>query len=143
MANLVIAACKEAGIEIKMILSEYNAWAEKVDARGNYMMESQGGFMGPDPAALATRYGSGQSSNYSGWSNAEFDRLCAEAAATGDTEKRAELYRAAQKILVEELPVINVVGFSSYQGMSAKLADMPIDGVGKWSWKDFSHAYFQ
>lgn len=143
LANLIIASCKEAGIEITMILSEYNAWAEKVNADGNFMMEVQGGFMGPDPAALATRFGTGSNSNYSGWSNAEFDRLCAEAAAAPDTEMRAELYREAQKIIVEELPGINVVGFASYQGMSAKLADMPIDGVGQWGWADYSHAYFQ
>ena len=143
MANLIIASCKEAGIGIEMILSEYNAWSEKVGQQRNYMMESQGGFMGPDPAAMATRYGTGSNSNYAGWSNAEFDRLCAEAAAEGDEAKRAELYRAAQKILVEELPVINVVGFASYSGTAADLADMPQDGAGKWGWADFSHAYFK
>lgn len=143
MVSLIIASCKEAGIEIKMNLSEYNAWAEKVGTDGKYTMETQGGFMGPDPAALATRFGTGSNSNYSGWSNAEFDRLCAEGAAESDPEKRAELYREAQKLIVEELPGINIVGFASYQGMSAKLHEMPIDGAGRWSWKDFSHAYFE
>ena len=52
--------------------------------------------MGPDPAAMATRYGTGSNSNYAGWSNAEFDRLCAEAAAEGDEAKRAE--EAVQKL---------------------------------------------
>lgn len=143
MANLIIASCKQAGIEIEMILSEYNAWSDKVGQQRNFMIESQGGFMGPDPAALATRYGTGSNSNYSGWSNAEFDRLCAEAAATGDTEVRADLYRQAQKILVEELPVINVVGYASYTVMAAGLTGMPEDGVGQWSWADFSHARYE
>lgn len=143
MANLIIASCKEAGIGIEMILSEYNAWSEKVGQQRNYMMESQGGFMGPDPAALASRYGTGSSSNYAGWSNAEFDRLCAEAAAESDEAQRAELYRQAQKIIVDELPAINIVGFASYSGTAADLADMPQDGAGKWGWADFSHAYFK
>ena len=143
MANLIIASCKEAGIEIKLNLSEYNAWAQKVGPEGNYMMEAQGGFMGPDPAALATRYGTGSNSNYAGWSNAEFDALCAEGAATGDTAKRAELYKAAQKLIIEELPAINVVGFASYTVCPANLKNAPEDGAGQWGWADWNYAYFE
>lgn len=142
MANLIIASCAEAGIEITMNLSEYNAWSQKVGQERNFMMESQGGFMGPDPAALATRLGTGSNSNYGAWSNAEFDRLCAEAAATGDTEKRAELYKAAQKIIVEELPMINVVGYADYTAIVSNLHGTPDEGEGQWSWEDWSHAYF-
>ena len=143
MANLIIASCKEAGIEIKLNLSEYNAWAQKVGPEGNYMMEAQGGFMGPDPAALATRYGTGSNSNYAGWSNAEFDALCAEGAATGDTAKRAELYKAAQKLIIEELPAINVVGYASYTVCPANLKNAPEDGAGQWGWADWNYAYFE
>ena len=143
MANLIIASCKEVGIEIKLNLSEYNAWAQKVGPEGNYMMEAQGGFMGPDPAALATRYGTGSNSNYAGWSNAEFDALCAEGAATGDTAKRAELYKAAQKLIIEELPAINVVGYASYTVCPANLKNAPEDGAGQWGWADWNYAYFE
>ena len=143
MANLIIASCKEAGIEIKLNLSEYNAWAQKVGPEGNYMMVAQGGFMGPDPAALATRYGTGSNSNYAGWSNAEFDALCAEAAATGDSAKRAELYKAAQKLIIEELPAINVVGYASYTVCPANLKNAPEDGAGQWGWADWNYAYFE
>lgn len=143
MANLIIASCKEAGIEIKLLLSEYNAWAQKVGPDGNYMMEAQGGFMGPDPAALATRYGTGSNSNYSGWSNAEFDALCAEAAATADTDKRAELYKEAQKLIVEELPAVNVVGYASYTVAPANVKNLPEDGAGQWGWSDFCNCYFE
>ena len=143
MVNLIIDDCKSAGIEITMILSEYNAWAEKVGPGGDYMIEAQGGFMGPDPAALASRYGTGSGSNYGSWSNAEFDRLCAEAAATGDQAKRAELYRAAQKIMIEELPAVNVVGYASYTVMPAGAKNMPEDGAGKWGWADYCYAYFE
>ena len=143
MANLIIASCKEAGIEIKLNLSEYNAWAQKVGPEGNYMMEAQGGFMGPDPAALASRYGTGSNSNYAGWSNAEFDALCAEAAATGDSAKRAELYKAAQKLIIEELPAINVVGYASYTVCPANLKNAPEDGAGQWGWADWNYAYFE
>lgn len=142
MANLVIANCKEAGIELKLNLSEFNAWDAKVNTEGNFMMESQGGFMGPDPATLFQCCGTGQGRNYSLWSNAEFDELCQQAAAEPDQAKRADLYKQAQKIVAEELPMVNVLGFASYKACNAKLKDMPSDGAGKWGWADYSHAYF-
>lgn len=143
MANLIIASCKEAGIGIDMILSEYNAWSQKVGPGGDFMMESQGGFMGPDPAALSTRYGTGSNSNYASWSNAEFDRLCAEGAATIEKEKRAELYKQAQKIIVDELPAINVIGYAAYKVYPSDLMNVPEDGAGKWGWADWNNAYYQ
>lgn len=39
-----------------------------------------------------------------GWSNEEFDRLFAEANATADPDKAMELYKQAQKIMVEDYP---------------------------------------
>ncbi len=141
-ANLIIAKCAEAGIDIKMNLSEFNAWAEKVGPDGNYMMESQGGFMGPDPAALYNRLGTDQSGNYAGWSNAEFDALCIEAAAEPDTAKRAELYKQAQALIIEELPAINVVGYAAYEAAAGTLKNLPIEGAGKWGWNEYTYAYF-
>lgn len=143
MVKLIIANCEKAGIKIDMNLMEYNAWAEKVGTNRNFMIESQGGFMGPDPAALASRYGSGASGNYSGWSNAEFDALCAEAAKESDTDKRAELYKKAQKVLLDEMVAINVVGYAAYEAARADLVNLPIDGAGKWGWNEYTFTYFK
>lgn len=44
--------------------------------------------------------------NYTHFSNARFDRLYEVALGETDTEKRFELYRALDKILVEEAPVV-------------------------------------
>lgn len=145
MSKLIIANCAEAGIEITLQVSEYNAWAEKVnpDATGTaWMIETQGGFMGPDPAALASRYGTGSGSNYASYSNAAFDELCAKGAAEGDTEKRAEYYREAQKLLIEDLPAINILAYANYEVANAHVKDLPIDGVGKWGWQEYTYTYF-
>lgn len=45
-------------------------------------------------------------SNYSYYSNAEFDELCEEGAASNDSAVRAEVYAKAQQILWEEMPVM-------------------------------------
>lgn len=142
MAKLVIANCEKAGIEIELIVSEFNAWAEKVVPDGDWIIEAQGGFMGPDPAALASRYGTGSTGNYASYENEEFDELCALGAAEGDQEKRAELYRKAQALLIRDLPAINVVGWAGYEASRSDLKNLPIDGAGKWGWNEFTYTYY-
>lgn len=142
MTRLLIANCAKAGIEIELIVSEFNAWAEKVGPGGDWMIEAQGGFMGPDPAALASRYGTGSGSNYASYENPEFDELCRQAAAEGDQEKRAELYKEAQKLLIRDLPAINVLSWAGYQVARANLKNLPIDGAGKWGWNEYTFTYF-
>ena len=145
MTKLLVANCQKAGIELILQVSEFNAWAEKIgpDPSGEgWMMECQGGFMGPDPAALASRYGTGSGSNYASYSNPEFDELCKLGAAEGDTEKRAEYYRKAQKILIEDLPAINVLGWAGYEASRSDLANLPIDGEGKWGWNEYTFTHY-
>ena len=51
-AKLMEASLAKAGIELKVQVHEFNAWSEKVDIQRDFMLELQGGFMGPDPAAF-------------------------------------------------------------------------------------------
>ncbi|MGF7057779.1 ABC transporter substrate-binding protein [Brassicibacter mesophilus] len=137
-AKLMAASLAEAGIELTVQVHEFNAWFAKVGEQRDFILELQGGFMGPDPAALQKRFGTGVGSNYGEYSNAEFDSLLAEAAATGDQEKRAELYKKAQAIVAEELPYIPIVAFASYDANNAKYINLPIDGTGKWGWAEYT-----
>lgn len=142
MGKLIIASCKEAGIGIELIVSEYNAWDAKVTKESSeWMIESQGGFMGPDPAQLYSRYGTHESNQYN-ISMPEFDALCIEAAATGDTAKRAELYRKAQAIMTDECWAINVLAYAGYNVHRADLMNTPADGTGKWGWSEYTYTYF-
>lgn len=55
---------------------------------------------------LEPQYMTTGSANDGGYSNEEFDRLLAEAAAETDETKANELYKQAQEILADELPAI-------------------------------------
>lgn len=55
---------------------------------------------------LAPLYATGASSNHGFYSNAEFDALLNEASITGDREESVTALRAAQEILLAELPSI-------------------------------------
>lgn len=141
-AKLIAANCQKAGIEVTVNVMEYNAWAQKVGIERNYQIEFQGGFMGPDPAALGTRVGTNQGSNYSNYSNPEVDELLQKAVETGDTEKRAEYYKEAQKILAEELPYVNILAYTSYDAHGSNVENLPIDGAGKWGWNEYTYTRF-
>jgi oligopeptide transport system substrate-binding protein len=51
--------------------------------------------------------------NRSGWSNLEYDQLVADAAAELDDEKRLRLLESAERILMEELPIIPIYYYVS------------------------------
>ena len=50
--------------------------------------------------------------NQYGYASAEMDALIKQAAATIDDAERVRLYRAFQKLAIEDVPLINVAEFS-------------------------------
>ncbi len=58
-----------------------------------------------DPNTFLGTMVSDSGNNYTGWGNAEYDALIAEAARTGDREVRHELFQRAEAILMEEVPL--------------------------------------
>lgn len=143
MTRLLVANCAKAGIELELLVSDLAGFEEKICADDPvWMIECQSGTLGPDPSMLASRFGTGYGMNFGFFSNAEFDELCAKGMVESDTEKRAEYYRQAQKILVEQLPVINVLRLTYYGAARSDLADLPIDGAGKWGEREYTFAYY-
>lgn len=138
-AKLMAATLAKAGIELKVNVSEFNAWVAKVGDQRDFMMELQGGFMGPDPNALRTRYSTGSGMNWGSYSNPEFDKLVEEAGKEGDQAKRAKLYKEAQKILAADVPYIPIVGYAAYEAFSADFINLPIEGTGKWGWQEYTY----
>ena len=63
--------------------------------------------------ALEPIYTTDQSSNYTGFSDEEFDNLISEANAAVEPDEASELYQQAEDILLEEMPVIPM-WFSTY-----------------------------
>jgi oligopeptide transport system substrate-binding protein len=70
----------------------------------------------PDPESLLwSLFGTGRPDNYTGYSNAAFDDLLAQAAAEQDTAARAAIYAKAQQLLIDDgvvIPLYNDVAFT-------------------------------
>lgn len=139
-AKLIASQLSEIGLQTTVIMSETNAWSQKVGQQRDFNMEIQSGFMGPDPYALKNRFGTGTASNYSGWSNEEFDNLCDTANATADEAERADLYKQAQTILSQELPYVPICAYASYDAYASTLTNVPNDGTDKWGWQEWTYA---
>ncbi len=59
-----------------------------------------------DISTFTDKYLTGGDNNDSGWSNAEYDRLCAQAAREADPAKRTQMLAQAETILLTEQPII-------------------------------------
>ena len=75
-------------------------------------------------------------SNQGGYANPELDALIAKAAGTLDPAARVELYRQFQRLVAEDLPLINVVDWGFITVASDKVmnvADNPRWAVSNWA----------
>jgi len=59
--------------------------------------------------------------NYSRWKNAEFDSVSQQVSAELDEAKRSELYKQAQQILQDEVPMMNFLVNTAVAGQSADI----------------------
>jgi oligopeptide transport system substrate-binding protein len=61
-----------------------------------------------DPNTFLDLFVTGGENNETGWSNADYDRLIEAAAHERDSTKRMELFRQAEAILLDEVPIIPI-----------------------------------
>lgn len=62
----------------------------------------------PDPSTFLDCFRTGDGNNRTGWSNAQYDALLREAQKEPDAARRLELLSRAEKILLDEAPVIPI-----------------------------------
>jgi oligopeptide transport system substrate-binding protein len=60
----------------------------------------------PDPNTFLDLFVTGGENNQTGWSNAQYDELIRNAATEPDPQRRMEILRQAEEILLDELPII-------------------------------------
>lgn len=98
---------KTLGINLEISFSEWGIFIDNVE-KGNYQI----GFMGwgasmNDPYDVLSLHTSQSNAIYTGWANEEYDALVNEAAVTLDDQKRAEMYKQAEDMLLKEYGVAN------------------------------------
>jgi peptide/nickel transport system substrate-binding protein len=77
--------------------------------------------------------------NYSRWKNAEFDKIVEQIPLALEEAERADLYKQAQALLQEEVPMINFIISTAVAGQSAGLEGVELDP--DWAHTRFTQAY--
>jgi oligopeptide transport system substrate-binding protein len=105
---------QELGIRLKIENVEWKVCLERM-RQLDYDI-GRAGWYGDyvDPNTFLDMFVTGGGNNNTGWSNAEYDELIAEAARTLDAAERMKIFRRAESLLVEQqlpiLPIYHYVG---------------------------------
>ena len=114
------------GIEINLENMEFQVLLDNRKA-GNFEI-ARAGWVGDykDPMTMLDLYMTDNPQNDSRWSNKEYDELLKKAAASPDQKVRMDSMKAAEKILMEEKPIIPIYFYTQ-----ARLEKSNVTGVYK------------
>jgi len=104
---------KHLGLKnIKIENQEWKVFQQSVQDQ-NYDV-SRAGWIGDyaDPNTFLSMFVTGDSNNRTGWSNPDYDRLLAEAAALSDPKQRYAKLFQAEEVLLDKLPVLPVYWYT-------------------------------
>jgi len=97
----------ELGIDISLRNEDWKVFLSSVNQKNYHMARASwvGDYV--DPNTFLDMWITDGGNNNTGWSNAEFDRLILKDAATAKTQQqRYDYFRQAERILMEEMPII-------------------------------------
>lgn len=110
MAAILKEQLKEIGVELNIIQLDMSAWVPRIRQEMNFDLTITNGFHGPDPHNLYGRIATDGANRVTGtYSNKELDRILIEANKEADQAKRGELYKQAQKIMAQDLPIVPLI----------------------------------
>ncbi|MCP4869920.1 MAG: peptide ABC transporter substrate-binding protein [Proteobacteria bacterium] len=112
-AWVVESWAKELGITVEIYSRAWPAHADSMQAR-NFQV-GRGGWLGdyPDPSTFLDLLVTDNELNVSQWSSETYDGLIEEAARTEDAASRMRLLAQAERIVLEEAPVLPLFHFGS------------------------------
>ena len=103
-AELVRQQLGRVGIEAEVRTQELAQWRKRIQVEHQFELATDRLFLLADPAlVLARLYRSG---GFTGYANPELDQLLDLAGGSLERRRRAELYARAQRIMMEDLPIL-------------------------------------
>lgn len=129
-----VAAELEAnlGVEVNVEAQDFRDYLDRVSGSsspGIFTMAWSADYPHPNDF-LGLLLETGSTSNQGGWSNADYDALLEQAAATDDLEEQAALYAQAQDILEVEAPVVPITYGETWSLARQGLLGATESGVG-------------
>ncbi len=125
------------GIEVELRYEDVPTWLKRIYHNYDFAMNVNYFYQLPDPVLGVHRhYGTDQIRqgthfvNSSRYSNTKLDELLAAGAQEADAEKRSAIYGDIQKILAEDMPVVNLFEMEFLTVYNDKLKDHDTSALG-------------
>lgn len=112
---------KNLGIEVGLFNQEWKVYLNSV-TKLDYQI-ARAGWIGdyPDPNTFLDLFVSNGGNNNTGWTSKTYDKLISDASKESDLAKRFEIFRKAETILLEELPVLPIYFYTRTRLISEKV----------------------
>ncbi|WP_375709472.1 ABC transporter substrate-binding protein [Pseudomonas sp. NCCP-436] len=134
MAEMLQADWAKVGIKARIVSYEWGEYIKRAHAgEHDAMLIGWTGDNGDPDNWLGTLYGcdSVDGNNFSKWCDSDYDKLVKAAKATSDVEQRTELYKQAQRVLQQQVPITPIAHSTVYQPMRASVKGFQISPFGR------------
>lgn len=126
------------GVNVELTNQEFAVF-QNTRQNGEYQI-ARHGWIGDytDPMTFLDMWVTGGGNNDVGFSNAEYDKLVADAKKESDATKRSDLLRKAEDILMEEMPVLPIYYYTKVRAWKPEVKGVLSSTLGQ---VDFKTAY--
>lgn len=133
VAEMLQSDWGKIGIKAKIMTYEWGEYIKRSKGGENgAMLIGWSGDNGDPDNWLGTLFGCDaiNGNNFSKWCNPEFDKLITAAKNTTDKEERTKLYKEAQQLLKEQVPLTPIAHSTVYQPMRKNVEGFKISPLG-------------
>lgn len=118
------------GVNVELANQEWKVFLNSRQ-QGQYQI-ARHGWSGDyvDPMTFLDLWVTGGGNNDAGYSNAEYDKLVADAKKEADPAKRWELMRKAEDIIMEEMPIIPLYYYTKVKGAKPEVKGVRVSTLG-------------
>jgi len=113
---------KQIGIEAEMVLLDAGTMIQTVYITKDFDMAVTGtsGYVDPH-GVMVENFLTGSSGNFVGYSNSQVDELIKQGQVESDTEKRADIYRQIQQVLIQDLPWVDFFVQNQFEALKKNI----------------------
>ncbi|CAM4107416.1 ABC transporter substrate-binding protein [Pseudoalteromonas byunsanensis] len=134
MAELIQSDLKGIGISAQIVEYEWNTFIERIGQHEHDSVLLGWAADTPDPdnffSPLLSCTATFSGKNPANWCNPEFDLLLTQALDTTDVELRKAFYHQAQKMIIEQLPLVPIAHGMRFQATSVDVKDITLRPFG-------------
>ncbi|KLE14330.1 peptide ABC transporter substrate-binding protein [Clostridium sp. C8] len=130
IAQVIQQDWAKIGVNVELANQEWKVFLN-TRQQGQYQI-ARHGWSGDyvDPMTFLDLWVTGGGNNDAGYSNAEYDKLVADAKKEADPDKRWELMRKAEDIIMDEMPIIPLYYYTKVKGAKPEVKGVRVSTLG-------------